>query len=86
MSRSKWKPKYSNPIFFVQQNKKKAQILLNNRQTYITKQMLGRNVYVYNGIKYFFIKINLDKIGHKVGEFAPTRKKPIFKKLKKKKK
>jgi ribosomal protein S19 len=48
--------------------------------------MIGKKVYVYNGIKYLLVKITSQKVGHKLGEFVSTRIKAIFKKNKKKKK
>jgi small subunit ribosomal protein S19 len=48
--------------------------------------MLGLNINVYNGLRFFNITVSLDMLGHRLGEFAPTRKKPIAKKDKQTKK
>jgi ribosomal protein S19 len=36
-------------------------------------QLCGVNVWVYNGKKFVPVTVNEDMIGHKLGEFAPTR-------------
>jgi ribosomal protein S19 len=46
--------------------------------------MVGLKLQVYNGIRFFPLNVTNDMLGHRVGEFAPTRKKPIPKKKKKK--
>jgi ribosomal protein S19 len=46
--------------------------------------MLGLKLDIYNGIRFFNIIITNDMIGHSVGEFSPTRKKPLQKKIKSK--
>jgi small subunit ribosomal protein S19 len=47
--------------------------ILQDRATYITEEMLGFTLCVYNGIKFFNILVESDKLGYKLGEFAPTR-------------
>ncbi len=84
MSRSSWKPLFLNTEFILQRqnNLKVDSIILYNRGTIITKQMLGLKLDIYNGIKFFQIIVSNDMIGHSVGEFSPTRKKPVQKKKK----
>lgn len=62
-----------------------AEIIVYNRATLIRQYMLGLKIQVYNGIRFFPIEVNAEMIGHCLGEFSPTRKKPIPKKKKKKK-
>jgi small subunit ribosomal protein S19 len=50
-----------------------------NRSSTILPQYVGKEVQVYTGIRFLRIKILEDMIGHKFGEFASTRKKPIHK-------
>ena len=50
------------------------------RSTKITEDMVGFQIKVYNGIKYFSFFIENDMLGHCVGEFAPTKKKALKKK------
>lgn len=86
MSRSSWKPLYIHNDFIEQKkvNKEHEDIVLFNRATVLTKQMVGLKLQVYNGIRFFPLNVTNDMLGHRVGEFAPTRKKPIPKKKKKK--
>jgi len=83
MSRASWKPLYIHNDFIAQKNANASEIILYNRATVITKQMIGLKIQIYNGIRFFPITITSDMLGHRVGEFAPTRKKPQFKKTKK---
>jgi len=86
MSRSSWKPLFLDNEFLKQKNIKED-LYIYNRASVITKQMLGLRVHIYNGMKFYFIIVSSDMLGHRFGEFSPTRKKPIIKKkiIKKKK-
>lgn len=89
MSRSSWKPLFLSNEFSLQlKDKKKTteSIFSYNRATVLTKPMLGLNINIYNGFRFFNITVSLDMLGHRLGEFAPTRKKPIAKKDKQTKK
>lgn len=90
MSRSLWKPEFIGKDFFLQysfeENKKSTDFILYNRATKIHKKMIGLTLQVYNGIRFFSLIISKEMVGHSLGEFAPTRKKPIQKKKKIKKK
>lgn len=51
---------------------------LNKIKTYkrniiLTKNMIDTNIKVHNGIRFFDIKIKKNMLGHKLGEFVPTR-------------
>ena len=88
MGRSSWKPFFIGKDFIQQQKTNKNtndEIFVYNRGTVIRQYMVGLKVQIYNGIRFFLIEINAEMIGHCLGEFAPTRKKPIPKKKKKKK-
>ena len=41
-------------------------------------------MHVYNGLRFYSITISSEMLGHRLGEFSPTRKKPVPKKDKKK--
>jgi small subunit ribosomal protein S19 len=56
------------------------------RSLEITSKIVGSTFNVYTGQKFIAITITDDMIGHKIGEFCPTREKFVFKKKKKKKK
>jgi small subunit ribosomal protein S19 len=85
MSRSLWKPFFIHPEIDFQKksNGEENTNILYNRNTLITRDMIGFKFHVYNGIRFISFEVNLDKVGHKLGEFAPTKKKPIPKKKKK---
>ena len=84
MSRAKWKNPYIKN--FKQLQGGGNQILILNRNFEITPSTVGKSFKIYNGKT--FIKINVidEMIGHKAGEFVPTRVKFVFKKKKKLKK
>ncbi len=44
------------------------------RSSTVTPEMVGRTVAVYNGRMHVPVLINENMVGHKLGEFAPTRK------------
>ena len=52
----------------------------------ILPQNIDRNFFIYNGKNFISIKISEEMVGHKFGEFAITRKKPVHKSSKKKRK
>lgn len=85
MSRSSWKCLTVHPEFLNQYKKglEGEEIILLNRSTILTEEMLGIKISVCNGIRFFSFTVDKEKLGHCVGEFSPTRKKPIQKKKKK---
>lgn len=88
MSRSKWKPVYKNIelINFIKTLKNKNTIIKTYiRNIVITPNLVGYTFMIYNGHVFRKVTIKSIMIGHKLGEFAPTRKKPNLKKKKKKK-
>jgi len=44
------------------------------RNSSITPEMVGHNIAVHNGRQHVPVFISEDMVGHKLGEFAPTRK------------
>lgn len=84
MGRSVWKTLYLHTTFILQAQQLKQtgkkEIIMVNRSTVITPQMLGLTVQVYNGMSFFPVVIENDMIGHCLGEFAATRKKAKKKK------
>lgn len=80
MKRSKWK----GPLVKFTKNSQKKLLLL-PRNYEITSQVIGLTCNVHSGKKVVKLNLNDDMIGHKVGEFVPTREKFQFKKKKKKK-
>lgn len=81
MSRSIWKPTVFNPIATIS----KENLFFKNRASYISKNRIGYRINIYNGQRWYTISVRPERIGHRVGEFAPTRKRPVHKKKKIKK-
>jgi len=48
------------------------------RNSVILPQWVGLNLYVHNGLIFVRLVIQPEMVGHKLGEFAPTRKQNIF--------
>lgn len=48
------------------------------RQSLILPQWVGFSLYVHNGITFTRLVIQPEIVGHKLGEFAPTRKQNVF--------
>ena len=53
-----------------------------SRSTTILPNMIGHTFAVYNGQQHLPVFVTDQMIGHKLGEFSPTRKKFTFKKKK----
>jgi small subunit ribosomal protein S19 len=88
MSRSNWKPSFIDKNFFTstQTQSNSSDIVLFNRASCLTEEMVGMKIHIYNGIRFFTLTVESEMVGHRVGEFSPTRKKPVVKKKKEKKK
>ena len=83
MTRSIWKGPFSEVS-----NKKKALTPQKvwSRRSLILPRNCDRSYFVYNGKVFISLKVKPEMVGHKFGEFAITRKKPIHKTSKKKRK
>jgi len=57
-----------------------------SRNSIILTKFIGLRVNVHNGNKFSEILVLKEMVGHKFGEFSPTREKFTFKKKKRKKK
>jgi small subunit ribosomal protein S19 len=55
-----------------------------SRRSVILPQFVGNHLFIHNGKSFIGLKITEDMIGHKLGEFAITRRKAIHKKKTKK--
>ena len=44
-----------------------------SRRSTITPELVGHTLAVHNGKKFFPVYISENMVGHKLGEFAPTR-------------
>jgi small subunit ribosomal protein S19 len=47
-----------------------------SRRSTILPQFVGLTFNVYNGMKFIPVSVNEEMVGHKLGEFAPTRNFP----------
>ena len=43
------------------------------RRSQIAPEFIGRNFEVYNGKKFIGVYVTEDMVGHRLGEFSPTR-------------
>lgn len=56
-----------------QNTEKKVVIKTWSRRSMITPEMIGLTIAVHDGRKHVPVYISDDMVGHKLGEFAPTR-------------
>jgi len=61
------------PIFVTDGKNKKIPIKTWSRKSTILPDFVGVSFLIYNGKKFVPITISEDMVGHKLGEFAPTR-------------
>ena len=78
MSRSTKKGFYVEPkllkrIEELNQNNEKKVLKTWSRSSTIFPQMVGHTIAVYDGRKHVPVYVTEDMVGHKLGEFAPTR-------------
>ena len=78
MSRSIWKGPFVDPSLLKKVEKLKGQsnkapIKTWSRKSTILPDFVGVSFQIYNGKKFIPITISEDMVGHKLGEFAPTR-------------
>jgi len=48
-----------------------------SRRSMVTPEMIGMNFHVHNGRLFMPVFITENMIGHRLGEFAPTRKQAV---------
>lgn len=78
MSRSLKKPpfvhyKLQRKVEEAQSSGKKSVIKTWARASTITPDFVGLTIAVYNGMKFIPVFVTENMVGHKLGEFAPTR-------------
>ena len=78
MSRSVWKGPFVDPSLLKKVEKLKSQINPTpiktwSRKSTIIPEFIGVSFLIYNGKKFIPIKISEEMVGHKLGEFSPTR-------------
>ena len=78
MSRSIWKGPFVDPSLLKKVEKMKTNpnpvpIKTWSRKSTIIPEFVGYSFLIYNGKKFIPITVSEDMVGHKLGEFAPTR-------------
>ena len=78
MARSVWKGPFVDPSLLKKVEKEKAQsnpkpIKTWSRKSTIIPEFIGISFLIHNGKKFIPIKISEEMVGHKLGEFSPTR-------------
>jgi len=78
MSRSTKKGPYADPrliakVLKLQESGQKAVIKTWSRRSTILPEMVGLNIAVHDGRRHVPIFVTKNMVGHKLGEFAPTR-------------
>ena len=78
MTRSVWKGPYFDITLYkkikkAKETDAKGQIKTWSRRSTIIPDFVGVTVAVYNGKTFIPVYISEDMVGHKLGEFAPTR-------------
>ena len=78
MARSVWKGPFVDGYLLkkaeeAQQSGRKDVIRTWSRRSTVLPQFVGLTFGVYNGHKFIPVLINESMVGHKLGEFAPTR-------------
>ena len=63
--------------------KGRVRIQTTSRSSTISEDSIGLTFLVHNGKRYQQMIVNSQMVGHKLGEFAPTRQRYLFKKGKK---
>jgi len=78
--RSLWKGPFFDDIFFQKNRQKnKQKVKTTSRNSIILPFLVGKIIQVYNGKFYIPLMLNEDMVGHKIGEFIPTRLRHIYK-------
>ncbi len=76
MPRSVWKGPFCSLSLLKKVKKAKGNVLVRTRSraSFIIPEFVGLFLYVYNGKNFIPVKVVENMVGHKLGEFAPTRK------------
>ena len=87
MNRAKWKGPYIDPNLtkHIKLVSKKKSLPIISRNSTIIPKFIGLKFNVHTGKSFLEISVSKEMVGHKFGEFSPTRGKFSFKKKKKKK-
>ena len=78
MSRSVWKGPFVDPSLIKKIERQKKTMNMKpiktwSRKSTIIPEFVGVSFLIHNGKKFISITISEDMVGHKLGEFSPTR-------------
>ena len=78
MARSVWKGPFVDPSLIKKVEKQKKTTNMKpiktwSRKSTIIPEFVGVSFLIHNGRKFILITISEDMVGHKLGEFSPTR-------------
>lgn len=73
LKRSFIDPTLENKVVAMNDGKKKSVIKTWSRRSVIAPEFVGHTFAVHNGNKFIPVYITENMVGHKLGEFAPTR-------------
>nr|BBQ05362.1 30S ribosomal protein S19 [Hemiarma marina] len=73
MARSVWKGPYVSASLMEKKPEKTW-----SRRSVILPQWVGETIAVHNGKKFIPVEITEEKVGLRLGSFAPTRKSAVF--------
>ena len=78
MSRAVWKGPFVDPSLIKKVEKQKMETNIKpiktwSRKSTIIPDFVGVSFLIHNGKKFILITISEDMVGHKLGEFSPTR-------------
>ena len=65
--------KLEKRLIAMKDSKKKKVIKTWSRRSMVTPDFIGHTIAVHNGNKFIPVFISENMVGHKLGEFAPTR-------------
>ncbi len=65
--------KLEKKVFMMNNSKKKTVIKTWARRSMISPDFVGHTIAVHNGNKFIPVYVTENMVGHKLGEFAPTR-------------
>ena len=82
MTRSLWKGPFSDISLSNSLGNNTTQKKIWSRRSVILPSFIGIQFLIHNGKTFIPLKVTADMVGHKMGEFATTRRKAIHKKKK----
>ena len=65
--------KLEKRLIAMKDSKKKKVVKTWSRRSVVTPDLVGHTIAVHNGNKFIPVFISENMVGHKLGEFAPTR-------------